>query len=382
MPQPESALRELEADGLLRGLRPLDSEAGPSVTRDGLELWNFASNDYLGLSGHERIKDAFCEGIHRFGAGSTASRLVCGTQPPHVLLEGILAEKKRTQAALTFSSGYATALGTIPVIAGKDDFIILDKLSHASLVDASRLSGATLRIFPHNDMGKLSRLLSSIRAKRPDATILVVTESVFSMDGDLCPLREVVDLTEAHGALLFLDEAHAVGVMGNHGMGLAEDLDLQERIAFQMGTLSKAVGLSGGYIAASRAWIDLFINRARSFIFSTAPPPALAHAAKASLDLIGSLEGAALRERLFSNIRLLKSHPSPVIPHIFGGNQEALGAAASLETAGFLVPAIRFPTVPRGTARLRVSISASHPPASVTALAAAISALANPPSRS
>jgi len=382
MSQPEEALRELEADGLLRGLRPLDSAAGPSVTRDGRKLWNFASNDYLGLSGHERIKDAFCEGIRRFGVGSTASRLVCGTQPPHVLLEETLAEKKRTEAALTFSSGYATALGTIPVIVGKDDFIILDKLSHASLVDASRLSGATLRVFPHNDMGKLLRLLSSIRARSPEAAILVVTESVFSMDGDLCPLREIVDLTEAHGALLFLDEAHAIGVLGGHGMGLADLLDLQERIPFQMGTLSKAVGLSGGYIAASRAWIDLFINRARSFIFSTAPPPAMAHAAVTSLGVIDSPEGTALRERLFSNIRLLKDHPSPVIPHIFGANQETLDAAASLEAAGFLVPAIRFPTVQRGTARLRVSISAAHPPAAVTALAAAISALANPPARS
>lgn len=382
MRQPEQALRELEADGLLRGLRPLDSAPGPSVVRNGRELWNFASNDYLGLSGHERIKDAFCEGIGRFGAGSTASRLVCGTQPPHLLLEESLAEKKRTEAALTFSSGYATALGTIPVIAGKDDFILLDKLSHASLVDASRLSGATLRVFPHNDTGKLSRLLNTIRAKSPDATILVVTESVFSMDGDLCPLREIVELTEAHGALLFLDEAHAIGVLGNHGMGLAEELDLQERIAFQMGTLSKAVGLSGGYIAASRAWIDLFINRARAFIFSTAPPPAVAHAARMSLELIDSAEGTGLRERLFSNIRLLADHPSPVIPHIFGGNHETLDAAASLESSGFLVPAIRFPTVPRGTARLRVSISASHPPAAVTALAAAISALANPSTRS
>lgn len=382
MPQPEQALRELASEGLLRGLRPLDSASGPAVIREGRELWNFASNDYLGLSNHERIQDSFCEGICRFGAGSTASRLVCGTQPPHRLLEETLAEKKQTEAALTFSSGYATALGTIPVIAGKDDFIILDKLSHASLVDASRLSGATLRVFPHNDIGKLSRLLSSIRAKSPDATILVITESVFSMDGDLCPLREIVELTETHEALLFIDEAHAIGVLGRHGMGLADALELQHRITFQMGTLSKAVGLSGGYIAASRAWVDLFINRARSFIFSTAPPPALAHAAVCSLELISSSEGASLRERLFDNIRLLADHPSPVIPHILGGNHEALQAAAALEAGGFLVPAIRYPTVPRGTARLRVSISAAHPPAAITGLAASISALANPATRS
>ncbi len=382
MSAPEQALRSLEAEGLLRKLRPLDAASGPAVSREGKPLWNFASNDYLGLSQHPRIKEAFAEGIGRFGTGSTASRLVCGTQPPHVSLEERLAEKKQTEAALTFSSGYATALGTIPVIAGKEDFILLDKLCHASLVDAARLSGATIRVFPHNDLGKLSRLLTSIRGKSLSATILVVTESVFSMDGDLCPLAETVDLTESNNALLFLDEAHAVGVLGEHGMGLADALGLQQRIAFQMGTLSKAVGLSGGYIAASRAWIDLFINRARSFIFSTAPPPALAHAACASLELISSAEGAELRHRLFSNIRLLADHPSPIIPHILGGNAEALSASATLEAGGFLVPAIRFPTVPRGTARLRVSVSAAHPPEAVSALAQAISALAKPPTHS
>jgi len=382
MPQPDQVLRELESEGLLRGLRPLDSGPGPSVIRSGKECWNFASNDYLGLSRHEKVKATFHEGIDLYGAGSTASRLVCGTQPPHVLLEEMLAGKKQSDAALTFSSGYATALGTIPVIAGKDDFIILDKLSHASLVDASRLSGATIRVFPHNDMGKLSRLLVSIRSKSPSATILVVTESVFSMDGDLCPLREIVELVEAHGALLFLDEAHAIGVMGGNGMGLAEAEGLQTRIAFQMGTLSKAVGLSGGYLCASRAWIDLFVNRARSFVFSTAPPPALAHAAKVALEIISSQEGRILREQLRANIRLLADHPSPIVPRIFGGNAETLEASAALEVQGFLVPAIRFPTVPRGTARLRMSISAAHPPSAVSALGSAISALANPGGRS
>ena len=382
MPAPGQALRSLEAEGLLRELRPLDSSSGPAVVRNGMELWNFASNDYLGLSQHGRLKAAFTEGIRCFGVGSTASRLVCGTQPPHVLLEEKLAEKKQAEAALSFSSGYATALGSIPVIAGKDDFILLDKLCHASLVDAARLSGATIRVFPHNDLGKLARLLSSIRAKTASATILVVTESVFSMDGDLCPLAEIVDLTESNNALLFLDEAHAVGVLGGNGMGLSDALGLQDRIAFQMGTLSKAVGLSGGYLAASRAWIDLFVNRARSFVFSTAPPPALAHAAATALDLIASPEGAGLRRRLFSNIRLLADHPSPIIPHILGGNTEALAASAALEEAGFMVPGIRFPTVPRGTARLRISISAAHPPEAVTALAAAISTLAKPSDRS
>jgi 8-amino-7-oxononanoate synthase len=381
MSGPAEILRQLDDDGLLRQLRPLESAAGVEVIRDGKSLWNFASNDYLGLSRHPAVEAAFIAGIQKFGAGSTASRLVCGTLAPHVLLEKAIAAGKQTEAALTFSSGYATALGTIPVIVGKNDFVLLDKLCHASLVDAARLSGATLRVFPHNDLEKLAKLLASIRSKSPDARILVVTESVFSMDGDLCPLAEIVDLTESNSALLFLDEAHGIGVLGHHGMGLADALGLQHRIAFQMGTLSKAVGLSGGYLAASRDWIQLFVNRARSFVFSTAPPPALAHAALASLEIIRS-EGRALREKLFANIRLLKDHPTPIIPHLLGNNAEALAAASELEDAGLLVPAIRFPTVPRGTARLRASISAAHPPEAVRLLARSISALANAGARS
>ena len=369
MPSPAESLRQLASQGLLRGQRPLDSPAGVQVVRDGRTLWNFASNDYLGLARHPEIEAALVEGVHRFGAGSAASRLVCGTLPPHRLLENALAEAKLSEAALTFSSGFATALGVIPAVVGKADFIILDKLSHACLVDAARLSGATIRVFPHNDMRKLERLLISTRAKAPSARILVATESVFSMDGDLCPLREIVNLTETHDALLLLDEAHGFGVLGEHGMGLAEQEKLQHRITFQMGTLSKAAGLSGGYLAASRDWIDLLTNRARSFIYSTAPPPALAHAAIASLALIRSGEGKSLRAKLQQNIALIASQSTPVIPKALGSNEAALAAAADLEQAGFLVPAIRYPTVPRGTARLRISISAAHSAETILQLA-------------
>jgi 8-amino-7-oxononanoate synthase len=379
MPSPSEELRKLQADGLLRALQPLDSPAGPQVTRAGRSLWNFASNDYLGLARHPEIEAALIEGVRRFGAGATASRLVCGTQPPHVLLETALAQAKQSEAALVFSSGFATALGTIPAIVGKTDFILLDKLSHASLVDAARLSGATLRVFPHNDLHQLGRWLARIRAKAPAARILVATESVFSMDGDLCPLRDIVELTETYGALLLLDEAHAFGVLGESGMGLAEQESLQHRIPFQMGTLSKAAGLSGGYLAASREWIDLLTNRARSFIYSTAPPPALAHAALASLSLIRSPEGRALRTRLQHKLRLISNSPTPILPKILGSNEITLAASATLADAGFLVPAIRFPTVPRGTARLRISLSASHPPEAVTALAAALERIAPAP---
>lgn len=355
-----ASLQQLANEGLLRHLRPLDSPAGIEVIREGRTLCNFASNDYLGLARHPTIKAAIIEGVQRYGAGSAASRLVCGTLPPHRLLEAALAEAKQTEAALTFSSGFATALGAIPAIVGKSDFVFLDKLSHACLVDAARLSGAVMRIFPHNDLTKLGRLLNSTRSKFPSARILVVTESVFSMDGDLCPLRDIINLTEANDAMLFLDEAHGFGVLGEFGMGLAELENLQTRVTFQMGTLSKAAGISGGYIAASRDWIDVFINRARSFIYSTAPPPSLAHAALASLEIIRSAEGRDLRNKLQRNVALLTDSSTPIIPHILGSNETVLAASVSLEQSGFLVPAIRFPTVPRGTARLRISISAAH----------------------
>lgn len=382
MTSPADVLRQLSASGLLRSLRPLDSPAGAEIIRGGRVLVNFAANDYLGLARHPEVEAAFIEGIRRFGAGAAASRLVCGTLPPHRALEDALAEAKQAAVALTFSSGFATATGVIPAIVGKEDFILLDKLSHACLVDAARLSAATLRVFPHNDLLKLSRLLAAIRAKSATARILIVTESVFSMDGDVCPLREIVDLTEAHDALLLLDEAHAIGVLGEHGMGLAEMLGLQGRIAFQMGTLSKAMGLAGGYLAASRDWIDLFINRARPFIFSTAAPPALAHAALTSLQIIRSPQGQALRAALFHNIatfqqhsRLLTSHTTPILPILLGGNQAALDASAVLETRGLLVPAIRYPTVPRGSARLRISLTAAHSTASIQHLAQALEVL-------
>lgn len=370
MATPAEELRKLEAGGLLRSLRPLDSPSGPRIIRDGRELWNFASNDYLGLAGHPEIAAAFVEGVGKYGSGSAASRLVCGTLPPHSLFENALAEAKQTEGALVFSSGFATSLGVIPAVVGKADFVLLDKLSHACLVDAARLSGATLRVFPHNDIEKLERLLESIRAKSATARILIATESVFSMDGDLCPLRKIVELAEVHGALTLLDEAHGFGVLGQNGMGLAEQENLQSRVTFQMGTLSKAAGLSGGYLAASREWIDLLVNRARSFIYSTAPPPALAHAAIASLALIRSSRGAALRENLRENIALISSGTTPVIPVVLGSNETALAASMELENSGFLVPAIRYPTVPRGTARLRISVSAAHEAAVVQALSA------------
>jgi 8-amino-7-oxononanoate synthase len=360
--KPRQELEQLANDHLLRSLHPIaHTSKDLRIQRDGCELWNFASNDYLGLSTHPEISAAFIDGIKLYGTGSGASRLVTGTFGAHIELENVLAAAKHTEATLTFSSGYATALSTIPVIVGKGDYVILDRLAHASLIDAARHSQATLRVFAHNDLIQLESLLLKLRSKHPNARILVVTESIFSMDGDLCPLREIVELCETHDAKLLLDEAHAVGVLGPSGMGLAEELGLQDRIDFQMGTLSKAVGLSGGYLAASRDWIDLIINRARPFIYSTSPPPALAHAAITAIQMIRSKEGIALREQLFQNISILQlNHPSAILPIILGDNQTALAASEKLKQNGYLIPAIRFPTVPRDTARLRITISAKH----------------------
>ena len=367
-------LADLEARSLRRSLRVMDSPQGIVVQQGGRELINFSSNDYLGLASDARVKAALHEGIDRYGAGSGASRLVCGSLAPHRELEAALADFKGTEAALTFSSGYAVALGTITALMHDGDVIILDKLCHASLVDAARLSGATIRIFPHNHLGKLEKLLQSSQGKRT----LVVTESIFSMDGDAALLPEIVELKDRHGAWLMLDEAHGVGVLGPQGRGLAAALGLDQRIDLHMGTLSKAFGLSGGYLAASRTVIDLLINKARSFIYTTAPPPCIAHAARVALDLIRSTEGDALRAKVQHN-RSLITVPScgtaAIVPIIIGDEEAAMKRSARLLEQGFLVPAIRYPTVARGSARLRVTLSAAHTADQVEQLCKALSSL-------
>ncbi|GEP44015.1 aminotransferase class I/II-fold pyridoxal phosphate-dependent enzyme [Brevifollis gellanilyticus] len=357
------------AQDLWRELRLVESTQGPVVKVDGKEMVNFSSNDYLGLADSEVLKQAMQEGVDFYGAGSGASRLVCGTLRPHRDLEDALAFFKRTEAALTFSSGYATAMGTIPALMGQGDTIILDKLCHASLVDASRLSGATIRVFPHNHLGKLEKLLQTATGR-----VLIVTESIFSMDGDRCPLVEIVALKERHGAWLMLDEAHAVGVIGPQGRGLAAELGLEGQVELQMGTLSKAIGLSGGYLAASRQVIDWLINRARSFVYSTAPPPAVAHAALVGIcEILQGKDGDTRRGRLWKNLALLKSDPLPtsaIVPWIIGDEQKAMDISSQLREAGLLIPAIRYPTVARGSARLRVTCTAGHSEAQIRRLLA------------
>lgn len=371
MRDPEDELQELDSAGLRRSLRRLRSPQGPVInTEDSGDLRNFSSNDYLGLADSPFLKQVFAEKVQKYGAGSGASRLVCGTMDAHLALEEEMAAFKRSEAALTFSTGFATATGVIPAVCQKDDIVILDKLCHASLIDGARMSGATIRVFPHNDLGKLeSHLQWASDQVGQDGRILVVTESVFSMDGDRAPLREIVELKSRFGALLLVDEAHAFGIIGPNGRGLAAEEGLEGQIDFQMGTFSKALGLSGGYVCTSRAFVDLLVNRARSFIYSTAPAPALAATISEAVRHVRGTDGDALRKQLWENIRFLREDaPSAILPILMGSNEDAMAASTHLLEQRFLVPAIRYPTVPRGTARLRVTVSAAHDRRDVIAL--------------
>ncbi len=375
----QKTLADLETQHRRRRLLVSDLATGPLVRFDNKARHNFASNDYLGLAAHPQVVAAALEATRKFGAGAGSSRLVTGTQRPHRELEEKIAAFKNTAAALVFGSGYASSTGALQALATKDDVILLDKLSHACLVDGARLSGATIRPFHHHNPDHLQHHLQWAGKKHPQARIFIVTESVFSMDGDLAPLREIVELKDRYGAVLLLDEAHAVGVLGRGGRGLADQLGLAHRIEAQMGTLGKALGSSGGYIAGSRALIDLLVNRARSFIFSTAPPAASAAAASAALDLCASPEGDQRRAKLRDVAALLEPTPPAAIhPVIIGREEDALQAADRMTQLGFHVPAIRPPTVPAGTSRLRVSLSAGHDPEVVRTLAAALRAIAAP----
>ena len=382
-------LQALRAQSLYRKLREIGTAQGPEVQIVGQQLANFSSNDYLGLANDPLLRQAAADAIAEFGVGAGASRLVSGTQSPHVRLEAALAKWKGTQAALTFSSGYAAAVGTIPALVGKEDVVVLDKLCHASLIDGAKLSGAALRVFPHNHLGKLESHLEWARRERPDARVLIVTEAVFSMDGDRVPLRALAGLKKRFGALLLLDEAHSVGVIGANGRGLAAEENLTRAVDVQMGTLSKALGVSGGYICGSHSLVEWLVNRARSFIFSTAPPPAFAAAATAAVEFVRSEAGEQRRLVLWDRIELLRElypeiSPPIVMPlpngsaiHLLqvGDEQAAVDLSRSLQSEGFLVPAIRYPTVAKGAARLRITVTAAHTEAQIRQLAEALGRL-------
>lgn len=364
----EDQLADLDALKLRRHLRQIQSPPGPVIAMQGRTLINFSSNDYLGLATSPLLKESLQAQIDQWGVGSGSSRLVCGSHSPHHELEERIARFKGTAAAVCFSSGYAAALGTITaLVSGEDDVVIMDKLSHASLIDGARLSGATIRIFPHNNLNKLQDHLRWARDRTPsNGRILVITESIFSMDGDSAPLSEIVDLKDQYNSALLIDEAHAFGILGPSGRGLAAQHKVTERIDFHLGTLSKAAGLSGGFVAGSKAGIDFLINRSRSLVYSTAPPPALAATAILSLEIIESSVGSELRAALRANTsrlaRILGADEgvSAILPFIVGDEARALSLSEALLQQGVFVPAIRYPTVARGKARLRFTTSANH----------------------
>ena len=380
----KTRLAALREENLFRELRRVDSAQGPRIEIGGKTFLNFSSNDYLGLANHPALKEAAIKAVEKFGAGAGASRLICGSLKPFHELEAVLAAFKQTEAALTFSTGYAAAMGTITALVGKDDVIILDKLVHASIVDAAKLSGAKLRVFGHNDLNDLEEKLrwatENPRRQTPDARTLLVTESIFSMDGDAAPLREIVELKNKFGAWLMMDEAHATGIIGQHGRGLADELGVSRQIEIQMGTLGKALGASGGYICGSRALVDFLVNRARSFIFSTAPVPAAAAAATAGIITVQSAEGEAKRKALFARLKefhfALRPPPSAlrsaIVPLILGDENKALAAATKLREQNIFVPAIRYPTVAHGAARLRITLTAAHSAEDVATLVNAL----------
>jgi 8-amino-7-oxononanoate synthase len=406
-------LKALRAASLDRHLREIGTAQGSEIEIAGRRVVNFSSNDYLGLANDSRLREAAIAAINEFGVGAGASRLISGTQSPHVRLERALAEWKGTEAALCFGSGYAAALGSIPALVTKNDVVLLDKLCHASLIDAAKLSGARLRIFPHNNLRKLESHLEWARREHAGKRVLIVTESVFSMDGDRAPLRDLVQLKKQFDALLMLDEAHAVGVIAPHGRGLAAAENFSDGVDVQMGTLSKALGASGGYICGSHDLIEWLINRARSFIYSTAPPPAIAAAALAAVNFLSSSEGEERRLVLWKRIRLMRElllsldvgrstlgvgrldagskrstsnaqrptlnvPTSAIFPLLVGDEQAALDLAAALKSEGFLVPAIRYPTVAKGSARLRITVTAAHQEDQIRALCEAIKRLSAP----
>ena len=359
-------LAKLEKAGLRRRLCYIEGSQGPVVALDGREVLWLSSNNYLGLTNHPALKRAGKSALDRFGSGTGASRLISGSMALHRQLENRLADFKGTEAALLFPSGYQANLGIITALVGAGDTIFSDALNHASIIDGCRLSGSTVKVFRHTDLDHLEKLLF---ATSHTGNRLIVTDSVFSMDGDLAPLEGIVALARQHQAWVMVDEAHSTGVFGPNGAGLAEELNLQEAIEVQMGTLSKALGGCGAYLAGSRVLIEWVVNKARSFIYTTAPPPQIAATALAALDVLR--EEPQRRTLLWENAVFLTQglrklgytlgdSRSPIIPLMIGDPERTVQLSAALLKRGVFAYGVRPPTVPEATARLRLVPIASH----------------------
>jgi 8-amino-7-oxononanoate synthase len=377
----DAELAALERQNLRRWRIRRDGASSVRVVLDGLGLVNFGSNDYLALAADPRLAQAAIEATRRDGWGSAASPLITGHSATHQQLEQRLAEFEGTEAALLFSSGFAANSGTIAALVGPGDVVFADRKNHASLCDGCRLSRADVRIYAHGDWRHLESLLAGSQKHRRR---LIVTDSLFSMDGDLAPLANLLDLADEFDAMLMVDEAHATGVFGRHGRGVAEQLGVDHRIPIRAGTLSKAIGSVGGFVAGSRTLIEWLTNRARPYVFSTATPAAVAAAALAGLDIVR--DEPQRREHLLARATALRNtlcglgwnvgnSVSQIIPLIVGEPARAVVISRELRTHGLFVPAIRPPTVPKGEACLRISLTSGH---SEEMIATLVEALGHP----
>ncbi|HSG64935.1 MAG TPA: 8-amino-7-oxononanoate synthase [Gammaproteobacteria bacterium] len=372
-------LADLERAELRRSLQPTTRSSRARTERNAKALISFACNDYLGLSQHPEVVAASCAATQKYGTGAGASRHVSGNHPLYAALEERLAKLKGSEDAVVFGSGYLVNIGVIPALVGPEDLVLIDELSHACLFAGARLARATVLEFAHNDVADAARLLAEHRGRHRH--VLVLTEGVFSMDGDRAPLADLLDLTQRHDAWLMTDDAHGLGVVGG-GRGSAVVGAEPLPIPLQMGTLSKAVGAYGGYLCASRTVAELIRNRARSLIYTTGLPPGVLAAAHKALEIIATDHALVARPlenaRLFAALRGMPGPASAIVPIVLGTPARALEASRALEARGFLVVAIRPPTVPEGTARLRLAFSAAHSGADIERLATAIDSVPQP----
>lgn len=362
----QRTLQQMADQSLTRRLRVLESATGPVVQFSNRQVILLCSNDYLGLATHHAVIKAAVQATEQYGSGAGASRLICGTLPPHQKLESFLAEFKGTESALLFGSGYLANLGIIPSLIARKGLILLDRLCHASLIDGCRLSGADFRVFRHRDSAHVESLL---KRRSPNRPVLIVTDGLFSMDGDLAPLPELAALATRYDATLYVDDAHGTGVMGPTGRGTIEELGVEHEIRFHIGTLGKALGSCGAYAVGPREMIDYLVNTVRPFIFTTAPPPGTAAAAIAALDVIQREPERrarlwANRHHLFHGLERLgfrmTATVSPILPILIGDAKQTLIFAEQLLMHGVYAPAIRPPTVPGETSRIRVTVTSEH----------------------
>ena len=362
----EEEIRVLKEKNLFRELKLLEGEQGSRIVINGREVVNLSSNDYLGLASHKKLKEAAREAVEKYGSSASSSRLIAGNMELHRKLEERIAAFKGTESSLLFSTGYMANLGTLSAVVGKGDIVFSDRLNHASIIDGILLSQARLKRYPHRDVKVLRELLEKHKDYRKR---LIVTDSVFSMDGDIAPLPELVDLAKGYNCLLMVDEAHATGVLGEKGRGAIEYFHLEGKVDIQMGTLSKALGGFGAFIAGSRTMINYLINKARSFIYTTAPPPSVLATGLTALELVD--KESWRRKDLWENVHFFKEglehlgfntldSQTQIIPILIGNNQLTMTFSQSLFEEGVYIQGIRPPSVPSGEARLRATVMATH----------------------